>query len=94
LPLALQRSHCPVHSLVQHTPSTHRSVPHCDPALQSVPTERRHSPRCPASAHVLPAGHEAEPQHTPSTHEALSHWPSALQFWPFSRSGAHVPPSQ
>jgi len=98
LPAASQRSHCPSHAVVQHTPSAQCPEPQLDsvPDVHALPSGSLHVPSEPETLHFCPEGQLAVPQHTPSTHvspeaQSLGTW-VALHADPAAPVGTQLVP--
>jgi hypothetical protein len=85
-------SHCPVHAVSQHTPSTQWPEPHSASAPHVEPLNSMHVPSCPNQPQVAPVGHLSTLQQTPSTQVRPDLQSTVAEhFWPVPSSATHAP---
>mgnify|MGYP001546595558 CR=1 FL=1 len=84
LVLTSQAAHWLEQEVSQQTPSTQNPEPHSVLLEHAMPFGLLHFPAAPATLHLAPPAHDAEPQQTPSTQlpEAHEVAPSAVQLVP------------
>jgi hypothetical protein len=93
LPETSHASHCPVHALLQHRPSTQCPLPHSESAAHVAPSGLLHVPS-PFALQVRGAVQDATVQHTPSTQWLLVHCVSPVHEVPGAPVETQVVPLQ